>query len=222
MEDANGHHYVLQADMLDILGDFFAPADIARLVGVNTVRSIELALFHEQPFGEFFCACGRSHLGRYNAEHTGCGRYCLDAQGLDPLFRGFCEFCCKTGILNSQHSCPGATNMNMEVFTLMQPPAHFSIAAMLASPQSTRAVVMVRKSRADTGEIVGTWNRNWQEVAVDAHALATESVRQGVRLPSWALNTGRIRNGMLRGFNNGAGTFLVQLKSEIITDLSDI
>ena len=111
--------------------------------------------------------------------------------------------------------------MNMVLFNLMQPPAHFSIAAMLASPQSTRAVVMVRKSRADTGEIVGTWNRNWQEVAVDAHALATESVRQGVRLPSWALNTGRKCNGMLRGFNGHAGTFLVQLKSEIITDQSD-
>ena len=92
---------------------------------------------------------------------------------------------------------------------------------MLASPQSRLPIVMVRKSRTDTGEIVDTWSRNWQEVASDAHALATELVRRGERLPSWAVNTGRTRNGMLRGFNGQTGAFLNQLKSLIITEQSD-
>ena len=92
---------------------------------------------------------------------------------------------------------------------------------MLASPQSRLPIVMVRKSRTDTGEIVGTWSKNWQEVVEDAHALATDLMTAGERLPSWALNTGRKLNGMLKGFDGRQGTFLVQLKSMIITEQSD-
>ena len=154
-------------------------------------RSVQRAHANDQEAEHWYCtSCHDVLMGSYGMKHSKCKK---KPRGLCRLskqsgkfelrvFRGYCEECSTTGILNNSHECSGQVNAKGKLgknclLTERHPTRKFSLEVY----NRGKVHILCRKENIDTGKIVEEYTL-FSNAAKDAYG----EVKEEREYPGWA------------------------------------